>query len=220
MQRGKLIVIEGTDGSGKETQTKALIARLQEETTVTVKTFDFPDYKTPTGNLVKRYLDGVYGKDVHPELAGALYALDRATKLRGINTILNAGGHVVVDRYVLSNSAYQGGRLETEEEKHNYWDLCDEIEHGMIGLPEADLTIFLDVPPEKSRALLKKRGQKLDAHEQDTSLGMRARQNYLELIERYEGVRINCIDPETNNLRSIKDIADEIWDIAKPCLGV
>ncbi|MDR0931025.1 MAG: thymidylate kinase [Clostridiales bacterium] len=177
----KLIVIEGLDGAGKQTQTNMLASWLQSKGK-SVKMLDFPNYSSPTGNIIKMYLNGDFGEDamaVNPYFISTLYALDRATTL--IKHDCDAGTHadkrladydyLIVDRYVTSNFIYQATKLP-EGERTKFINWASDFEYKKLELPQPDCVLFLDVDPEITRALRENRGNKHgggDIHESDNN---------------------------------------------------
>ncbi|PIZ57474.1 thymidylate kinase, partial [bacterium (Candidatus Torokbacteria) CG_4_10_14_0_2_um_filter_35_8] len=146
MKKGKLIVIEGADGSGKATQTGLLIKRLKKEI-FDVRTMDFPRYYDSVyGDMVGRFLKGEYGtlKEINPYLAAILYALDRKAAQPQLIDWLHLGKIVVANRYVSSNQAHQASRIETLEDRKKFLRWLDTLEYGIHSLPRPDILFFLD----------------------------------------------------------------------------
>lgn len=158
-QRGRLIVVDGIDGSGKATQTELLRDRLTEEK-VPVKTIDFPRYEDNFfGELIGHYLSGEYGDFIKtdPRVASTLYAADRFESSRTIRTWLGKGYTVIADRYVSANQIHQGGKFDDARERREFMDWLDRMEHTVYGIPRPDLVIYLDVPYEISKQWLQKK---------------------------------------------------------------
>lgn len=145
--KGALITFEGGDGSGKGTQTGLTFDWLQ-ELGLPVKKSGFPMYETPTGQLVKAYLNGEMGTDIPAEIAGLLYQDDRLANIGPIKEWLDSGGIMLLDRYVESNSGHQGGKLPTEAERIKYILDNAHTEYNKNGLPVPDLTILFTLAPE------------------------------------------------------------------------
>ena len=159
MKKGKLIVLDGIDGSGKATQTRLLTERLK-RMGLKVKTIDFPRYYNNFfGKLIGEYLSGKYGDfiQVAPRLASVLYAGDRFESSKDIRKWLNAGFFVIADRYVSANQIHQGGKLDNMRERKEFLRWLDTMEHGVFGIPRPDLVIYLDVPFEVSKEWLKQK---------------------------------------------------------------
>lgn len=147
-KRGKFIVIEGIDGSGKDTQTNLLVKKLK-ESGYKVRNFDFPQYrKTFFGGAVGRFLKGEFGSlnEVNPYLASIVYAGDRWQAKDEINKYLGMGYVVVSNRYVLSN-LHQASKLKSKKRKE-FWDFIENLEYKTYGVPKEDLDLILDVPVE------------------------------------------------------------------------
>jgi dTMP kinase len=158
-KRGKLIVIDGIDGSGKATQTKLLVKRLQKEGKK-VKSIDFPRYYNNFfGKMLGEYLSGVYGDftQVDPRVASVIYAADRFESSQQIRAWLEAGYTVICDRYVSANQIHQGGKIAELGERKKFMDWLGEMEYGTFKIPKPDLVIYLDVPFEVSKEWLKQK---------------------------------------------------------------
>jgi len=219
MARGKLIVIEGCDCSGKETQSKLLVNKLN-LMGINAINLSFPMYDTPTGKIVK---DAFLGRNnngvswfkegsikVDPKIACLYYAADRKYNFDIIDDYLEKGYYVVVDRYVSSNMAHQGAKIEDPDERFELYGWIDKLEYWLLELPKADETIFLHVPYKYSKELLKNR-EVIDANEKDENYQTRSIKTYLELASLYNWKLIECIKDE--KLRTIEDINKEILDI-------
>ncbi len=157
MKKGKFIVIDGIDGSGKATQTRLLVERLK-KAGVKVKTIDFPRYESNFfGELLGKYLSGVYGDftQVDPRVASVLYAGDRFESSKEIRKWIEDGYTVVADRYVSANQIHQGGKIDNPKDRKEFLDWLDEMEYGVFKIPRPDLVIYLDVPFEVSKEWLK-----------------------------------------------------------------
>ncbi|MEN9337767.1 MAG: hypothetical protein RIQ41_81 [Candidatus Parcubacteria bacterium] len=155
--KGKLIVIDGIDGSGKATQAALLAKRLKKEG-YAVKTIDFPRYKDNFfGKLIGECLTGTYGDFVglHARIASCLYAGDRFESSKQIRTWIEKGYVVITDRYVSSNQIHQGGKIENLKERKVFLSWLDQMEYKVFGIPKPDLVIYLDVPFEVSAMWLK-----------------------------------------------------------------
>jgi len=218
----KLIVIEGTDCSGKETQTKMLVERLKKENKK-VKLFSFPAYDTPTGKIVggpylgkKSICEGYFDEgatQVDPKVASAYYAADRRYNLPVINKYLSEGYDVILDRYVTSNMAHQGGKIKDKKERQAMFKWLEKLEYELFELPRPNLTIFLHMPTDKVIELKQKRKETCDQNEMDENHIMNAEKTYIELAERYQFKTIECT--ENNQIKSIEEIHEEIYSILK-----
>jgi len=157
--RGKLIVIDGIDGSGKATQAKLLLEKF-EQLKILVKTIDFPRYHDNFfGKLIGEYLSGRYGDfiQVDPRLASVLYAADRFESSQQIEDWLREGYLVIADRYVSANQIHQGGKIKNPKNRQAFLTWLDELEYGIFKIPRPDLVIYLDVPFEVSREWLRRK---------------------------------------------------------------
>ena len=159
MAKGKLIVIDGIDGSGKATQVDLLKKRLTKEG-VRIKTIDFPRYYDNFfGKLIGQYLSGIYGDFIKMEshVASVLYAADRFESSKQIKKWLEDGYVVVADRYASSNQIHQGGKINNIKQRKEFLDWLDKMEYTVFNIPRPDLVIYLDVPYEVSREWLKQK---------------------------------------------------------------
>ena len=171
---GKLIVLEGTDGSGKSTQFRLMAQRLTEEN-VEFRRLVFPRYENESSALIRMYLGGQFGtkpSDVNAYAASAFYAVDRyASYKQDWGKWYEDGGLILSDRYTTSNAVHQASK-ETGESRDAFLKWLYEFEYDKLGLPRPDLTIYLDVPTDFTEKLMRHReqdtGTKADIHEQDT----------------------------------------------------
>lgn len=205
---GRLIIVEGGNGAGKESQCRLLVDRLTDSGYKVAK-FDFPNYQTESGKIIKNYLNGKYGK-LHPEVGSALYALNRAAQADELMEALLENDYVICDRYVNSNKAFQGTKIDCDTAREAFWNHVDVLEYDDVRLPKPDLAFFLNVPVEFSMELTKQRGQPLDDHEKNLPMMIAAYNSYMELAEKNKDFVINCI--VDNQLRSIQCISDEIFN--------
>ena len=216
---GKIIVIEGTDCSGKETQSKLLEKRLKENGKKCIR-FEFPMYNTPTGKIVGGcYLgkeeigESVFSEgavNVSPYVVSLYYAADRKYNLPMIEEYLEEDYYVILDRYTTSNLAHQGSKIKDKDERFNMYEWIDKLEYWLLRLPKPDKTIFLHVPYEYTLELRKNRAS-IDEHEKSVEHLKNAEEAYIELSELYNWDKIECI--KNDELRSIEDINDEILEI-------
>ena len=221
MKRGKIIVIEGTDCSGKETQSKLLEKKMKESKKKCIR-FGFPMYETPTGKIVggaylgkpeifpSFFKEGAVNVDSH--VASLYYAADRKYNIPEIEKYLNKGYYVILDRYTSSNQAHQGSKIKDDDDRFDMYQWIDKLEYWLLKLPKPDITIFLHVPYENSIELRKNR-EFIDEHEKSEEHLKNAEKAYIELSELYNWSRIECI--KNNKLRSIDDISKEILKIVK-----
>jgi len=216
--KGKLIVIAGTDSSGKETQTSMLVSRLAEEG-ISVSTMSFPRYETATGKIVggpylgKEEISESWFPDgpdsVEPEVASLYYAADRRAAREELIGTLELGTNIVLDRYISANMGHQGGKRTDPDERAQFYQWIDDLEYGLLDMPRPDQTIFLYVPTWKSIALQKTRSHAPDGHESNHGHIHRAEQAYRQLADIYNWTTINCLNG--GNMRSKEDIHEEVF---------
>lgn len=219
--KGKLIIIEGTDCSGKETQTKKLVERLKNDGKKVFE-FTFPKYDSPTGKIVggpylgKSYIcDGWFlegAPNVDALVASAYYTADRRYNIGIINEHLNNGEIVICDRYVESNMAHQGGKLHDKEERLKMYKKLDTLEFDIMELPRPDAVLFLYMPYEYACILKKSRTEAPDQHEANKDHLKNAEEAYLELTDLYNFVKIDCVKDDA--IRSINEIHDDVYEKA------
>lgn len=221
MKKGKLIVIEGTDCSGKGTQSDLLYESLINDNYNVFKT-SFPRYDTPTGKIVggpylgkEHICKGWFeegANNVPAKVASLYYAADRLYNIDIINEHLNNGDIVILDRYVTSNMGHQAGKIKDNEERLEMFKWLEKLEFELLELPRPDIKIFLHMPYAYSKDLQKNR-EELDEHEKSKDNIVNAEIAYLELANIYDFTKIECVD--NNTLRTIEDIHNEIMDIVK-----
>ena len=220
--RGKLIVIEGTDCSGKETQSNRLYDALKNAGMKVAKT-GFPQYDTPTGRIVggpylgKGYIcDGWFPEgaiNVDPKVAALYYAADRKYNIGKINALLDNGVNVILDRYSYSNMAHQGGKIEDKQERFEMYDWLDKLEFDLLELPHADIKVFLHMPLRFSIELGKHRTEALDQHEASEDHLRNAERAFLEIADRYGFYTIECADEDVRSRDDIeKDVVSYVMD--------
>lgn len=192
--KGKLIVIDGTDGSGKATQVALLVKRLKKEG-YTVKTVDFPEYyKNFFGKFIGHCLTEQYYNfvQVHPKIASVLYAADRFESKKEIEEWLEKGYVVLANRYVSSNQIHQGGKIKSVKKRTEFIKWLDEMEYKVFGIPRPTIVLYLSVPLEVSIKMMKERnatakrnyaGNKKDVHEVDTEFQKNSRNSALWLAQ-------------------------------------
>jgi len=220
---GKMIVFEGTDGSGKSTQFKLLCDRVNREGK-SFRQLVFPRYDQPSSALIRMYLGGEFGKnpgDVNPYAASAFYAVDRYASLKqDWGNYYQEGGLILTDRYTTSNAVHQGAKCSPEE-RPDFLRWLDDFEHNKLGLPRADLVLYLDMPTEKSIELLRSREAsthtKADIHELDTGYLALCRKSALQAAEILGWTVIPCVN-ERGELRTIEEIHQQLWALVQPML--
>lgn len=219
MAVGKLIVIEGTDCSGKETQTKLLEKRLNKEGKKCI-CLSFPMYDTPTGKIIggsylgkKEISDSLFDEgsaNVDPYISCLYYAADRKYNINKVTDYINDGYIVILDRYTTSNMAYQGGKILDQDERFNMYNWIDKLEFWLLKLPVPDKTIFLHMPYEYSKELMKNR-EYLDDNEKEETHLKNAEKAYIELQELYNWNKIECV--KDGRIKTKEEINDEIIEI-------
>ena len=218
--KGKFIVIEGTDGSGKKTQAKILCEKLN-EAGINCIVQSFPNYDSPACTPVKMYLNGEFGDigclDAYQ--ANSLYAVDRLCTMMGLKDHIENGGSIVFDRYVESTMLHQAALIENQEERDKFLDYVNDFEFGKLKLPKPDLVIFLDVPVAVSKKLADSRGEyksgnKKDILEQDVSHLTKAYNSGKYVANKYGWTQISCLN-ESGNLKSIEEISNDIFEVVK-----
>jgi len=221
--QGKLIVLEGTDGSGKSVQTHLLLERLQKEGH-RATTLSFPQYGKKSSGPVEEYLNGKYGPadHVNPYAASLFYAIDRFDIARELGARLTEGYVVVADRYVDSNAAHQGGKIRDPEERERFIEWLYDIEYRILEIPKPDLVIILHVPAiigqklvaQKRQRFYLEKGATRDAHEADLEHLRNAEVTYLWLAARHLETHrvIECVKNDT--LMTPEAIHQRIWEVA------
>ena len=217
---GKLFVIDGTDGSGKQTQFELLKKHLT-EAGVEYKTVSFPNYESPSSSLVKMYLSGEFGenaKDVSPYVASTFYAADRyATFKKEFKEYYDNGGIILADRYTTANMVHQTGKISDEAEREKFLNWLFDLEFNIYGLPIPTKVFFLNMPPKKVEELIKNRENKFthndkkDIHERDSKHLEDAYNAACSLVDKYDWNEIKCV--RDNELRTREDIHEEIYNI-------
>ena len=213
---GKFIVIEGTDCSGKETQSKLIVDKLNEMGKKAIR-ITFPNYDSPTGKIIggpylgKEEIDKCWfpegAVNVDPKVACLYYAADRKYNEGEIKKYLDGGYYVICDRYISSNMAHQGSKIEDADERFLMYQWIDKLEYWLLKLPKPDTTFFLHVPYSYAVELKKNRAS-LDEHEKSEKHLKNSDSAYVELSELYHWHHINCI--KDKKIRTIEDINEEI----------
>ncbi|MBR2310540.1 MAG: deoxynucleoside kinase [Oscillospiraceae bacterium] len=219
---GKLIVIEGTDGSGKSTQFKALQEHLQNDGTA-FQCLQFPRYQKESSALIRMYLGGQFGSkpsDVNAYAASAFYAVDRyASYKEDWGKWYEDDGLVLSDRYTTSNAVHQASKLCSKEQAE-YLDWLYEFEYEKLALPRPDLVIYLDVPTDFTEKMLRGREQATnttaDIHEKDMAYLATCRETGRAAATHYGWKVIQCV--KNGAMRSIEDIHQEIYAAVKQCM--
>ena len=227
--KGKLIVVEGTDCSGKETQTRLLEERLNSEN-IKTKRISFPWYDSPTGKIIGACLLGKPqmceellktehsffpegGGNVDSLVAGCLYGADRRYNLPMINKFLEEGYVLLVDRYVTSNMAHRGGMIESLDDRIKFYKKMELFEYEILELPRPDMTLLLYLPYEYACELKKHREELPDEAESNIDYLKRGESAYLELANLYNFDVVNCVSD--GSIRTIENINDEVYTKVK-----
>ena len=268
MGLGKVIVIEGTDCSGKETQSKMLINKLSRNGEKT-HYLCYPDYDTPTGKIIglpylgksyiaedfvratkEKVIEKLHEKNkevsddivdsilesvsaelghgwfpegapqVPGKIASLYYTADRAYNKHKIDEIISTGDNVILDRYVYSNFAHQGGKMENDQDRHDMYEWLYDLEFNKMELNEPDIKIFLHMPTEYAALLKALREEKLDEHEQNGEYLKRAENAYVEVANLYGFITIECVrnmdgPVSLENIKTKEEINEELYEIVK-----
>ncbi|QNL45646.1 thymidylate kinase [Oscillibacter hominis] len=212
---GKLIVFEGTDGSGKATQAKLLCRRLERQD-VPFWEIDFPRYGAPSAAMVEEYLSGALGKnpgDVNAYAASTFYAIDRyASYKQDWGPFYEGGGLVIANRYTTSNAVHQASKLP-QAEREAYLKWLFDFEYRLLGLPEPALVVYLDLPTELSGQMMRHReqqtGTQADIHENNEAYLRACRENARQIARDLGWRVIQCASG--GRVRSAEDIQDEVY---------
>lgn len=215
MKRGMLVVIDGTDGSGKKTQTELLVARLRDEG-IAVEKIDFPQYGKKSAAPTEEYLNWAYGDaaQITAYQASILYAVDRFDASFQIKKWLDEGKVVVSDRYVSANMGHQAGKILDLQERERFLEWVEELEYGIFAIPRPDLQFFLYVDPELSRQQALK-VEKLnmdkakDIHENDPQHMQHASEAFRYVAEKYGWQQIDCM--QEGKMKTREEIAEELY---------
>ena len=223
--RGKLIVIDGTDGSGKATQTEKLVERLKAEGH-SVFMLDFPQYGERSAAMVEDYLNGKFGdaEEVGPYRASIFYACDRFAAAKDAKERLERGEICICNRYVSANMGHQAGKIDSDAEKDKFLDWLKELEFGIFGIPEPDCQILLYADPAVAQKLVDNKGhrdyvggEKRDIHEADIDHLKNASEAFLYCAKKFDWSVIECTPGD--EMRSIDDIHEEVYGIVKSEIG-
>lgn len=217
---GKLIVIEGTDSSGKETQTKLLFERLKNEGK-NVRKISFPNYESPACAPVKMYLAGDFGDnavEVNPYPISTMYAIDRYASFKmDWGKFYKEGGIIITDRYTTSNMVHQASKINNLKEREDYLMWLMDLEYEKMQLPKPDTVIFLNMPTEMAVKLMESRKNKItgeakkDIHEKSPEYLKKSHDNACWVANKHGWQEIKCV--EDGRLKSIEEIGEEIYRI-------
>lgn len=227
-KRGKLIVIDGTDSSGKATQAELLIKHLKKDGKK-VKVVDFPDYYSSFfGKFIGHCLTEQYYNfvKVHPKIASVLYAADRFESRDKIKKWLTEGNIVIANRYTSANQIHQGGKIANTKKRESFLEWLAEMEYEVFKIPKPDVIFYLSVPIPVVLKLIKERnkngkrgylGKKKDVHEKDVKFLENSRKSALWLAETQKGwIKIECVKNEILDTR--ENIHEEIYQKVKKVL--
>lgn len=223
--KGTFIVIEGTDGSGKGTQSELLTSKL-EHLGYDVAKFDFPQYDQESSYFVRQYLNGKFGTgdELGPYTASLFFALDRYHASFKIREALEAGKIVIANRFTGSNMAHQGTKFKNAEERRGYFIWLDNLEFKMLGIPRPDYNFVLRVPAEIAQQLVDKKGArsyttlKRDILEADLNHLKKSVEIYDDLTSLFpkDFTRVDCV--RSGKLMSIDAVHDMLWKTVEPFL--
>lgn len=220
---GKLFAIDGTDGSGKQTQFNKLCERLTKEN-IDYRTISFPNYESESSSLVKMYLSGKFGEnanDVSAYIASTFYAADRyATfKTEGLFDYYNNGGIILADRYTTANMVHQAGKILDPEERKKFLDWLWDFEFNLYKLPIPTKVFFLNMPTDYAVKLIKDRENKFthqaqkDIHERDKNHLLNSYNAACSLVDTYDWYEVKCV--QNDEIRTVDDIHEEIYNEIK-----
>jgi dTMP kinase len=220
-QKGRFIVIDGTDGSGKATQTNLLVEELKLGG-YGVEMTDFPQYGTKSAGLIEEYLNGKYGQ-VGPEAASIFYAIDRFDASFKIRQWLSEGKIVISNRYVTANAGHQGGKIADDIDRLKFFKWLDNLEYNIFGIPKPDLNIILHVPAAVAQKLVDFKtaeqrqyanGKKRDLHEADLKHLRNAEKVYQEIAKLFPNTKlVECV--KDGELLSPGDIHNKVWELVR-----
>lgn len=226
-KKGKLIVIDGTDGSGKATQIELLAKRLKKEGKK-VKVVDFPEYyKNFFGKFIGHCLSEQYYNwlGVHPKIASMAYAADRWESSKEMYKCLDAGYIVLANRYVSANQIHQGGKIKNAKKREEFIKWLDEMEYKVFKIPRPNITLYLSLPINLSLKLIAERNSKMkreylkkkkDVHESDVDFLKNSRESALWLSKTLPNfIKIDCADKGGKEIRTREDIHAEIFNKVK-----
>lgn len=221
-QKGRFIVLDGTDGSGKATQTQMLIEELKIND-YKVEMADFPQYGQKSAGLVEDYLNGKYGQ-LNPKAASIFYAVDRFDASFKIRQWLQEGKIVVANRYVTANAGHQGGKIADDIDRMKFFKWLDNLEYGIFGIPKPDLNLILHMPAEMAQNLAKQKwvdqqkdyvkGKTTDLHESDIEHLKNAEKVYLEIAKLFPNTKlVECISNGT--LQTPQEVHNKVWELVR-----
>jgi dTMP kinase len=224
-RQGRLIVLDGIDGSGKGTQTRLLIRRLRNEGWP-VRKIDFPRYGKKSAGLVEEFLHGKFGQtdEIPPKVRSIFYAVDRYAASREIRAWIGNGEIVVSDRYMTANLGHQGTAFRTSAKRKEFFRWCEELEYELFGIPRPDLTLILDLPAhvayervgkKKHRAYL--RGKRRDINERNRQHLFQAQKVFYGLVNFFPSFK-RVLGMEGQRLLTPPEVHAKVWEHVKKIL--
>ena len=227
MKRAKLLVIEGTDGSGKETQSKKLVEYLK-SLNIKVKSYSFPIYASATGRIVggpylgKKEIGESYFEEtsagVDPLVSSLYYSADRRYNfLKEIESEMYKNDIIILDRYITSNMGHQAGKAKTIKDREKILNFIEVLEYNLCELPYPDKVIFLHMPYEAAKELRRDRVSG-DGNENNEEHLRNAEKTYVYIAKKYNWNYINCIKTKKyKSLEDIKSIEEISKEVIKDC---
>lgn len=219
---GKLITIEGTDGTGKATQSALLVKRLQEEGHQTLLVA-FPRYGEPSAYFVERYLKGHAGDEVTPHQAALFYALDRFEATIEIRDALKNSVNVIADRYTASSLAHLGGQIATPEGRQKFQDWLLDLEYRLLNIPEPDQIVLLHLPIKEAEKLLQSRQVRMnlerDIHEANDSHLQKAETAFLELSRKNPELFKVIEASDSGEVLAPEIVHEQVWQVVSQLLA-
>lgn len=218
MTKGKFIVIDGTDGTGKATQLGLLVDNLKSKG-YKVAVEDFPQYGSKSAGIIEEYLNGVYGtaKELGPYIPSIFFACDRFAASSRIRQNIDKGIIVISNRYTTANMGHQGGKIISKTERDKFYKWLNDLEFGLFKIPKPDLNLILHMPAEVAQSLVGKKGhrayinkKKLDMHEADLEHLKSAEAVYLEISKKFKYQVVECY--EDGVVLTREAIAERIWN--------
>ena len=214
--RGRLIVLDGIDGSGKSTQLELLKKELEVGGYQT-EVIHFPQHGTPSAVMVDYYLAGRYG-ELNAHAASIFYAIDRFDAKAQVNAWLDAGKIVLSDRYVTANAGHQGGKIEDDFERLKFFKWLDNLEYNIFGIPKPDLNIILSLPAEAAMKLLNRRPKELDhednMHEKNLKHLQNSQKVYSQIAKLFSGTKlVEC--QASGKILSEPEIHNKVWELVR-----
>lgn len=221
-QKGSFIVMDGTDGSGKRTQTELLIKTLKQEG-YDCESISFPQYGQKSAGMVEEYLNGKYGQ-ADAYVSSVFYAMDRFDASFKIRQWLSEGKIVISDRYVTANAGHQGGKISNQAERIKYFKWLDNLEYNIFNIPKPDLNIILHMPaemaqklisqkPKETRAYITGKEQK-DIHENDLKHLKNAEKVFMEIAQLFPNTKmVECV--EAGKLLAPEQVHNKVWNLVR-----